>query len=79
MLRAQLHDAGHVVGAGRAHAGKGVGAEPMLRHVEGDRLIAVAFVARAQSSARRAGGNQVRRARRSQRGLGGDEQRLGRA
>src|SRR5262245_31067801 len=37
MLPAELHDAGHVLGASRSHAArKSAGAEPVFRHIEGN-------------------------------------------
>src|SRR4051812_11722938 len=51
MCRTELHNSGHILEAGRSHrTRKGGRGKPMLRHVERDRLIAMAFIERAQTS-----------------------------
>src|SRR5262245_8033413 len=80
MLRAELHDVGYVLGASRSHARrKSAGAEPVFRHIEGNRLVAMTLIDRAQRSGCRAGRHEKRRPCRCQCGLGRHEQRLGRA
>src|SRR5476649_90806 len=75
MFRTELHDFRHVLGASRSYSEwSGARAKPMLHHVEGDGLIAMALIERSHGSGGRAGRDQTRRACRSQCCLSSKEQ-----